>query len=130
MNVVLHLTSLPQLSYLVVLCLARTGSIDLSDLQRRSIESSVSSEMPVNENHLPYVNIRKRHFSHNGGSDLTRATEYDGKAERVAEDVHNSSSHKRYHVAHVDFSGVASPLIVSLWIVFASIAKIGECLRH
>ena len=38
---------------------------------------------------------------------------------------HHKSLHKRYHVAAFDFNYVSTPFIISVWIVFASIAKIG-----
>jgi len=34
----------------------------------------------------------------------------------------------RYHVANLDFANVSTPFVISLWIVFASIAKIGKYL--
>ena len=35
-------------------------------------------------------------------------------------------SDERYHVAAVDFAYVATPFIISAWVMFASAAKIGE----
>lgn len=32
---------------------------------------------------------------------------------------------RRYHVANFDFAYVATPFVVSLWVIFASAAKIG-----
>lgn len=41
--------------------------------------------------------------------------------------VGNQSGHagSRFHVAAFDFAYVATPFIVSLWVIFASVAKIG-----
>jgi solute carrier family 9 (sodium/hydrogen exchanger), member 3 len=36
-------------------------------------------------------------------------------------------THERYPVTTVDFSRVETPFIIGIWILFASIAKIGEC---
>ena len=38
----------------------------------------------------------------------------------------NETEVERYQIAKLDFEGVAQPYIISLWIVIASAAKIGE----
>lgn len=60
---------------------------------------------------------------------------FDGPATSKVEEWHtmrkqnggNQSGHagSRYHVAAFDFAYVATPFIVSLWVIFASVAKIG-----
>lgn len=38
----------------------------------------------------------------------------------------NNSSGQRFAVSSVDFSRVETPIIISIWILSASVAKIGE----
>jgi hypothetical protein len=44
------------------------------------------------------------------------------------EEVHDGTHHapERYPVTTVDFGRVETPFIIGIWILFASIAKIGE----
>lgn len=42
----------------------------------------------------------------------------------------DSQSQKRYKVATVEFHRVETPFIIGLWILFASLAKIGEFICH
>lgn len=50
-------------------------------------------------------------------------------------DEHEVGAHEesdkveRYPVATIDFGRVETPFIIGVWILFASIAKIGECLN-
>lgn len=48
----------------------------------------------------------------------------------ATEDVATHDEHKveRYPVTTIDFSRVETPFIIGVWILFASIAKIGECI--
>jgi hypothetical protein len=61
--------------------------------------------------------------SHSSKHDLTKSN---GKA-----DDHEAGGHhvERYPITTADFSRVETPFIIGVWILFASIAKIGE-LNH
>ena len=51
------------------------------------------------------------------------------ESDHVGNETDDHGNHTlRYHVAVVDFDRVMTPFVVSLWIVFASLAKIGEYL--
>jgi hypothetical protein len=50
------------------------------------------------------------------GTEHGNDTEHEGEHDEV----------HRYQIAHFDFHAVASPFVVSIWIVIASAAKIGE----
>lgn len=56
-----------------------------------------------------------------GSADSQDITDTDVKKE--------SSAPHRYQVASLDFNHVSSPLIISLWILTAGFAKIGECFQ-
>ena len=50
--------------------------------------------------------------------------------EDASHEILNTSSrqHLRYYVASIDFQHVADPFIIALWLLLASLAKIGECI--
>lgn len=55
------------------------------------------------------------------------------KADHAAGNEHSTDDHghhpERYPVTTVDFSRVETPFIIGIWILFASIAKIGKWIK-
>lgn len=64
--------------------------------------------------------------------DSTTSTDMSQEQDSKDGDVHGELPHQvvRYPVAIVEFSRVETPFIIGVWILFASIAKIGKFLIY
>ncbi len=70
------------------------------------------------------------------GSDTAAGEEHEDAEPGGEEKPYNSTNHtrtddaqptvERYPVAMFDFHKVATPLIISIWVIFASLAKLGK----
>lgn len=102
---------------LMVVCIAHTGiRIGLVGGTDRADNKTMSG----------VSKIRKRHFNEQSDAELTYAREPEKDISSIFDSRPDNATPKhRYHVAEFDFANVAAPFVVSLWIVFASISKIG-----
>jgi len=60
-----------------------------------------------------------------GETSANQDTNAAGKSD-LKQETHEVHEHERYPIATIEFSRVETPFIIGVWILFASIAKIGE----
>ena len=117
MNIIIFVASF----LTIVLCAAHTG--DKTAVVAGS--SGIQTQAMTSEDHIR----RRDHIQLNHSfSNLEFMHTDDSKDDSMSLDNNNSIPVIRhgYHVAEIDFANVATPFLVSLWIVFASVAKIGR----
>jgi hypothetical protein len=117
MNVIIFVASFLS----IVLCAAHTG--DKTAVVAGS--SGTQTQAMTSEDHIR----RRRHIQQNHSFSILEFTHTgESKDDSMSRDNNNSIPGTRhsYHVAEFDFANVATPFVVSLWIVFASVAKIGR----